>query len=146
VLHSKVPAEVVDKTELLLQLFTTVTTGVEGVLKGEAPPTPCELVQPFTVTVTPYTAEVLTVMTDVVSPSLHSHAPVETVDKVDVLLQLLTTVTTGLAGGVLGLATAVAAALVHPFEAVWVTLYVPAVPTRIELWVDPPGSHFRVPV
>jgi hypothetical protein len=60
-------------------------------------------------------------MEEVVALSLQSNAPVETVDKVEVLLQLPAAVTTGLAGAVLGLATIVFAGLTQPLT-VWVTL------------------------
>lgn len=51
VLHNKLPAAVVDNTELP-QLFTTVTTGVVGTALGAAIPLPAKLVHPFTVLVT----------------------------------------------------------------------------------------------
>jgi len=50
-LHSNVPAAVVESTEFP-QLFTTVTTGVEGVVFGAAMPLPGRLVQPLTLVVT----------------------------------------------------------------------------------------------
>ena len=52
VLHSKLPPAVVDKVEVPLQLFTTVTTGVDGMLPGAATPEPGKLVQVPTVDVT----------------------------------------------------------------------------------------------
>ena len=58
------------------------------------------------------------------------------VDNVEVLPQLLTTITTGAGGVVLGEAVLVPEALVHPFTAV-VTLYVPAAVTFIEEVVAP---------
>ena len=51
VLHNKLPAAVVDKSELP-QLFTTVTSGADGVDLGAAVPLPATLVHPFTVVVT----------------------------------------------------------------------------------------------
>jgi hypothetical protein len=51
VLHSKLPVAVVESTELP-QLFTTVTTGVAGVVLGAAVPVPAMLAHPFTVVVT----------------------------------------------------------------------------------------------
>ena len=51
-LHNKVPAAVVDKTEVPLQLFTTVTTGVAGIAFGADVPLPFALVHPFTVVFT----------------------------------------------------------------------------------------------
>ena len=143
VLHSSVPAAAVDKVDVLLQLSTTVTTGAAGVVFGAAVPLPAALVQPFTVVVTVYVPAMLTVIEDVDSPVLHSSVPVATVDKVDVLLQLSTTVTTGAAGVVFGAAVPLPAALVHPFTVV-VTVYVPAVPTVIEEVVAP-VLHSSVP-
>jgi hypothetical protein len=54
VLHSKLPPDgaVVDKVEVPLQLFTTVTTGVAGTALGADVPLPGALVHPFTVCVT----------------------------------------------------------------------------------------------
>ena len=50
-LHNKVPEALVDNVELP-QLFTTITTGADGVVFGAAVPIPCALVQPSTVDVT----------------------------------------------------------------------------------------------
>ena len=50
VLHNKLPAAVVDRTELP-QLFTTVITGADGIVIGAAVPLPGPLVHPFTVVV-----------------------------------------------------------------------------------------------
>ena len=50
-LHNKAPVAVVESVELP-QLFTTVTTGVAGVVFGAAVPLPGALVHPFTVVVT----------------------------------------------------------------------------------------------
>jgi hypothetical protein len=52
VLHDKLPPAVVDKVDVPLQLFTTVTMGVGGVVFGAAMPEPCALVQVPTVEVT----------------------------------------------------------------------------------------------
>ena len=52
VLHHKLPDAVVDKVEVPLQLFTTVTTGVVSPTLGAAVPLPAALVQPFSVVVT----------------------------------------------------------------------------------------------
>jgi putative N-acetylmannosamine-6-phosphate epimerase len=46
-LHSKVPVAVVDNVDVPLQLSTTVTTGVDGVVLGDAMPEPAALVQPL---------------------------------------------------------------------------------------------------
>lgn len=51
VLHNTEPVAVVDNIELP-QLFTTVTTGVTGVVLGDAIPAPAVLVQPSIVLVT----------------------------------------------------------------------------------------------
>ena len=143
VLHSSVPAAAVDKVDVLLQLSTTVTTGAAGVVFGAAVPLPAGLVQPFTVVVTVYGPAVPTVIEDVIAPVLHSSVPAAAVDKVDVLLQLSTTVTTGAAGFVFGAAVPLPAGLVHPFTVV-VTVYGPAVPTVIEDVVAP-VLHSSVP-
>ena len=50
-LHTRVPGAVVDNTELP-QLFTTITTGVAGMLNGAATPEPAGLVHPPKVWVT----------------------------------------------------------------------------------------------
>ena len=52
VLHNNDPDAVVDSVDVPLQLFTTVTTGVVGVVFGAAMPEPAALVHPFTVCVT----------------------------------------------------------------------------------------------
>jgi putative N-acetylmannosamine-6-phosphate epimerase len=52
VLHNKVPVAIVDNVEVPLQLSTTFTTGVDGVVLGAAVPVPGKLLQPFTVFVT----------------------------------------------------------------------------------------------
>ena len=122
VLQSKLPVELVDKVEVPLQLSTTFTTGAEGVVFGAAVPVPAALVQPFTdVWMTLYVPAPVTVIEDVVSAVLHSNAPVATVDKTEVPLQLLTTVTTGAAGVTNGADVPVPAPLIHPFT-VWVTV------------------------
>ena len=51
VLHNKLPAALVDNTELP-QLLVTVTTGADGMAFGAARPEPATLVQPFAVWVT----------------------------------------------------------------------------------------------
>lgn len=50
-LHNRLPAAVVESVEFP-QLFTTLTTGVEGIEPGNAIPLPVSLVQPFAVEVT----------------------------------------------------------------------------------------------
>jgi putative N-acetylmannosamine-6-phosphate epimerase len=54
----------------------------------------------------------------VLSPVLHASVPVAVVDKVDVPLQLSTTVTDGAFGAVFGAAVPEPAALVQPFTVV----------------------------
>ena len=49
VLHNNVPDAVVDKEDVPLQLLTTFTIGVAGVVFGAAVPEPAALAQPFTV-------------------------------------------------------------------------------------------------
>ena len=123
VLHNKPPVDVVESVDVPSQLSTTVTTGVAGVVFGDARPEPTALVQPFIVCVTLYVFALCTVMVDVVSFVLHNKPPVDVVESVDVPSQLSTTVITGVAGIVFGDATPEPAALVQPFI-VCVTLYV----------------------
>ena len=52
VLHINVPDAVVDNVDVPLQLLTTFTVGVAGVVFGEAVPEPASLAQPSTVCVT----------------------------------------------------------------------------------------------
>ena len=143
VLHSSVPAAVVDNVDDP-QLSATVTAGVAGVDLGAAVPLPDALVQPFTVWVTVYVPAVVTVMLDVEAPVLHSSVPAAVVDKVEVPLQLLTTVTAGAEGIVLGAAVPLPDALVQPLT-VWVTVYVPALVT-VMLEVAAPVLHSSVPL
>ena len=70
------------------------------VVFGAATPEPASLTQPFTVCVTVYVPALLTLMDEAVSAVLHNNVPVAVVDKVDMPLQLFTTVTEGVAGGV----------------------------------------------
>ncbi len=117
VLHSNAPVAVVDKVELP-QLSTSVTKGAEGVLLGDAVFVPDMLVQPFTVVVTLYVPAAVIVTEEVVAEMLQSNAPVAVVDKVEVLLQLSTSVTTGVDGVVPMTATPVPAALAQLFTVV----------------------------
>ena len=89
---------IVDNVDVPLQLLTTVTIGVAGVVFGAAVPDPASLAQPSTVCVTVYVPALLTIMEEVVAPVLHNNVPDAVVDKVDVPLQLLTTFTVGVAG------------------------------------------------
>ena len=115
VLHNKPPVDVVESVDVLSQLSTTVITGVAGIVFGDATPEPAALVQPFIVCVTLYVFALFTVIVDVVSFVLHNKPPTAMVERVDVPSQLSTTVTTGVAGVVLGAATPEPAALVQPF-------------------------------
>jgi putative N-acetylmannosamine-6-phosphate epimerase len=144
VLHNNVPDAVVDKVDVPLQLLTTFTVGVAGVVFGAAVPEPASLVQPSTVCVTVYVPALLTIMEEVVAPVLHNNVPVAVVDKVDVPLQLLTTFTIGVAGAVFGAAVPDPASLVQPLT-VCVTVYAPALLTIMEA-VDAPVLHNNVPV
>ena len=120
-LHSNVPDAVVDKVDVPLQLFTTFTEGVAGVVFGAAVPEPAELVQPSTVCVTVYVPALITVIDGVVSVVLHNNVPDAVVDKVDVPSQLFTTFTEGAAGVVFGAAVPEPASLIQP-STVWVTV------------------------
>jgi len=142
VLHNNVPAALVDKVDVP-QLFTTVTTGVDGTAAGAAVAEPAALVQPFTVCVTLYDPALETVIDGVVAPVFHANVPVALVDKMDVP-QLFTTVTTGVDGVVFGEAVAEPAELTQPFT-VCVTLYDPAFETVIDAVVAP-VLHANVPV
>ena len=114
-LQSKLPVAVVDNTEFP-QLLATDTTGATGVLLGEAELLPVTLVHPLTVTVTLYVPATPTVIEGVVAPVLQSNEPVAVVDKVEVLLQLSTSVTVGPDGVLCNAATPVPAALLHPLK------------------------------
>ncbi len=97
-LHNNVPVALVDKVDVPSQLFTTVTTGGGGVTFGAAIAEPGRLVHPFTFCVTVYVPPVETVIEAVVALLLHNNVPAAVVDKVDVPLQLSTTIISG-AGG-----------------------------------------------
>jgi len=144
VLHNNVPDAVVDKEDVPLQLLTTFTIGVAGVVFGAAVPDPASLVQPSTVCLTVNVPALFTIMEEVFAPVLHNKVPDAVVDKVVEPLQLLTTVTVGVAGNVLGAAVPEPATLVQP-STVCVTVYVPAVLTIMEEVVAP-VLHNNVPV
>ena len=133
-LHKIVPPAGIERVELP-QLLTTVTAGVAGVAFGAAAPEPAALIHPLTVLVTVYVPGVVTLMEAVVAPLLHRIVPPAGIDRVE-LPQLLTTVTTGVAGVAFGAATPDPAALVQPLT-VLVTVYVPGVVTLIEAVVAP---------
>lgn len=69
------------------------------------------------------------------SPVFHNNEPEALVDKVDVPLQLFTTVITGVAGADLGAAVAVAGIVLQP-PTVAITVYAPAVVTVISVVVS----------
>src|SRR6185295_5280956 len=94
-LHSKEPVKDVAVNIELPQLFTTDTTGADGIACGAATPLPEGLVHPFTVCVTEYVPAVVTVIDEVVAPLLHNKEPVNDVAVNIELPQLSTTVTTG---------------------------------------------------
>ena len=116
VLHNKLPEAVVERTELP-QLFTTVTSGADGIDLGAAVPLPDTLMHPFTVVVAVKLPAVLTVIEGVVAPVLHNKLPAAVVDKTE-LPQLFTTVITGADGIVTGAAVPLPGPLVHPFTVV----------------------------
>ena len=93
---------------LLLLLHTTTSGTTDDV------PLPAALVHPFTVDFTVKVAELVTVIDDVVAPLLHNKFPAAVVERTE-LPQLFTTVTTGVAGIVLGTEVPLPAALVQPF-------------------------------
>jgi hypothetical protein len=86
---------------------TILSIGAIGVVFGAATAEPGKLVHPFTVCVTLNAPPLLTVMDEPEAPVLHNRFPVAVVDRIDVPLQVFTTVTTG-AGGVPGCALIVA--------------------------------------
>ena len=144
VLHNKLPPDVVDKVDVPLQLSTTFTTGAASAVPGDAMPEPCKLVQPFTVCVTLNVPLLLTVIVEPVEPVLHNRLPVAVVDKVEVPLQLFTTVTIGVAGVVFGAAMPEPGALVQ-LPTVVVTVYDPAALTMIDEPVEP-VLHNKLPL
>jgi len=87
--------------EVAGQTFTgadELTVGAAGAVFGAAVPLPEGLVQPLTVLVTVYIPGTATVIPVLVAPVLHKSVPVETVERLEVPLQLSTTVTTGAVG------------------------------------------------
>ena len=71
------------------------------VVFGAATPEPEALIHPLTVCVSVYVPALFTLIDDVVSVVFHNRVPDAVVDKVDVPLQLLTTLTDGVDGVVL---------------------------------------------
>ena len=114
-LHNKEPVNNVAVNVELPQLFTTVTTGADGIACGAATPLPEGLVQPFTVCEAVYIPGVVTVIDEVVAPLLHNNEPVKDVAVSVELPQLFTTVTTGADGITFGAATPLPDELVHSF-------------------------------
>jgi len=74
-LHNKEPVKDVAVNIELPQVFTTVTTGADGIAFGAVTPLPEGLVHPFTVCVTVYVPAVVTVIDEVVAPLLHNNEP-----------------------------------------------------------------------
>ena len=118
-----------------------VTLGVAVVL-GAAVPVPAKLVQPFTVVVTALDPAFVTVIQAVVAPLLHTKLPAVVVHSVE-LPQLLTTVTTGVAGTGFGAAVPLPAALVQPLTVI-VTIEVPVDVTVMQAVVAP-VLHTKLP-
>ena len=143
-LHNKEPVNEPAVRIELPQLSATETTGADGIAFGAATPLPEELVHPFTICVTKYVPAVVTVIVEVVAPSLHNKEPVNEPAVSVVLPQLSTTDTVGADGISFGAATPLPEGLVHPFT-VWVTVYVPAVVTVI-VEVVAPLLHNKEPV
>ena len=114
-LHNKEPVKDVAVNIELPQVFTTVTTGADGIAFGAATPLPEGLVHPFTVWVTVNVPAVVTVMDEVVAPLLHNKEPVKDVAVNMELPQLSTTDTTGADGITFGAATPEPEGLVQPF-------------------------------
>lgn len=119
-LHNNVPDAIVESVEFP-QLFSTVTTGADGIIFGADVPLPASLVHPFTVVVTVYIAASVTVMDGVNAPLLHNNVPAAVVDKLDVP-QLFATITTGASGIAPGAEVPLPAALVQPLALVTVTV------------------------
>jgi len=99
-----------------------VIDGGGDILFGAATPLPFELIHPFAaVCVTVYIPGADTDVDAVVAPLLHNNDPGAVVDNKDDP-QLLTTVTTGVAGIVLGAEVSLPAPLVHPLAVVCLTV------------------------
>ena len=108
-LHNNVPVKAEAVNNEFPQLFDTVIVGATGTAFGAATPLPAGLVQPLAVLVTVYVAALVTVIEELVDPVLHNKVVPETVvvDNTE-LPQLFVTVTTGVAGVVLGAEVALA--------------------------------------
>ena len=135
-LHNKEPPNEPAVNVELPQLFSTVTTGADGMSFGAATPLPEELLHPFTVCITEYVPAVVTVIDEVVAPLLHNNEPVNDAAVNVELPQLSTTDTVGADGIACGAATPLPEELVQPFT-VCVTEYVPGVVTVIDEVVAP---------
>jgi len=136
VLHNKDPVKPVAVNTELPQLLLTDIPGAVGIAIGAAVSLANELVQPFTVCETLYEPDVVVVMKLAVSPVLHKIDPPTPVAVNSELPQLLITDIPGADGIGVGAAVPLAAGLEQP-STVWVTVYVPAVVTVIELVVSP---------
>jgi hypothetical protein len=113
-LHNSEPVKPEAVNTELPQLLVTVTAGADGVAIGAAVPLPAVLVHPLTVWVTVNVAALVTVIEEVVAPLLHNREPVNDPAVNTELPQLLTTVTAGAVGTVVGTAIPLAGELVQP--------------------------------
>jgi hypothetical protein len=117
-LHNNDPVKLPAVNNELPQLLTTDTVGAAGTTNGADAWLPAWLVHPFTVCVTVYVAEFVTVIDAIVALLLHNNDPVTLPAVNTELPQLLTTVTVGADGITFGSDKPLPAALVHPFNAV----------------------------
>ena len=112
-LHNNVPVNDPAVNMELVQLSTTdIVGGSTAAFIGAAVPFPWALIHPFTVCATEYVPAVVTVIDAVVAPVLQDKLVPVAVNTE--LPQLLTTVTPGGGGFVLGFAVPLPAALVDP--------------------------------
>jgi hypothetical protein len=109
------------RTELP-QLFSTDTTGAEGIGLGDDVPLPGALVHPFIVCDTVYVLACVTVIDEDVDPLLHNKEPTKFPAVKTEFPQLFVTVTDGAGGIGLGEETPLPGKLTHPLAAVCVTV------------------------
>ena len=136
VLHNKDPEKPVAVNTELPQLLLMDIPGAVGIAIGAAVSLDNELVQPFNVCETVYEPDVVVVMELAVSPVLHKIDPVTPVAVNSELPQLLLTDIPGADGIGIGAAVPFATGLEQP-STVWLTVYVPAIVTVIEVDVSP---------
>ena len=120
-LHNNEPVKLPAVKTELPQLFCTVTVGADGIILGADVPLPAGLIHAFTVCVTVYVAEFVTVIELAVEPLLHNNEPVKLVAVNTELPQLFVTVTVGAGGITFGADVPLPVALTQPFT-VWVTV------------------------